>query len=534
MKLYPTNTNITYTAVASTAGMPSNTFNYTWSFSDGSANALGASVAKAWASVGSPIATVTAVDTLTNGSASVAKQISVADPNAAWLATAMSAYVIGDYLYRFNQTTSMVQRMYLKTSAGVRFTWVDYAKFTVGTNDQVYLYVAGSNIYVSVVPSGSFGTTSSLYHIVGTDTVNNTNAVLVSGLTLTAQSPTAHDCADNPTAGQVGTGVLIDLYVNGSLYTSATSSNNSTVNLADSLTLGNRIQGTKSSFNNIYPVEHRVRTNNSILPIQFSSSISKTWTPKYLWDVSAVPTNKHQYVDEISGSWTFSTPFGNISDSSTVSELTLVYGSSWTFTQAASGYELQLDTSIPNKVVHSGSGYSVYLSSYVLIGHNPIYMQYVNRYSDIIVPMYSVSFSTTNTLASPLLQYPSKGVYGVGTPAPTSFFRIGLSDGTYYDDYTTTTFPASMYGMIVDSSHNYYQVLYNSGTSTYSIGKSGGTFYPLTMPPCAYVDGAGNIYTMNQANDGSGIYFAISKNGTLVQNIYDGVTLYVSPGDLIY
>jgi hypothetical protein len=533
MKLYPTNTNITYTAVASTAGMPSDTFSYTWSFSDGSAHASGASVAKAWASIGSPIATVTAVDTLTNGSASVAKQISVADPNAAWLATAMSAYVIGDYLYRFKQTTSMVQRMNLKTAAGVRFTWVDYAKFTVGPNDQVYLYIAGNNIYIGLVPAGSFGKASSLYQIVGTDTVNNTNAVLVSGLILTAQSPTAYDCADGPVAGQVGTGTLVDLYVNGSLSVAATSSNNSTVNLADSLTLGNRDQGTKTSFNNIYPVEHRVRPNNSILPIQFSSSISKTWTPKYLWDVSAVPTNKHQYVDEISGSWTFTTPFGTVSDSSTVSELTLVAGSSFTYTQSASGYEPQLDVSVPNKVRHTGGGYSVYLSSYVLGGTNPIYMQYVNRYSDIIVPMYAVSFTTTNSLASPLLQYPSRGVYGVGTPAPTSFFRVGLSDGTYYDDYTSTTFPASMYGMIVDSSHNYYQILYSPGPS-YTIGKAGGTFYPLTMPPCAYVDGAGNIYTMNQANDGSGIYFAISKNGTLVQNIYDGVTLYVSPGDLIY
>ena len=75
---YPINQPITYTAVASTQGQQSNTFNYAWAFDD-STTASAASTAKTWATAGNHLATVTATDTTTLGTATAYKTISVSD-----------------------------------------------------------------------------------------------------------------------------------------------------------------------------------------------------------------------------------------------------------------------------------------------------------------------------------------------------------------------------------------------------------------------------------------------------------------------
>ena len=85
---YPINQPITYTAVASTQGQPSDTFTYAWAFDD-TTTANTATTNKTWASTGSHLATVTATDTITGGSATASKYISCKDWSLlTWVSTA--------------------------------------------------------------------------------------------------------------------------------------------------------------------------------------------------------------------------------------------------------------------------------------------------------------------------------------------------------------------------------------------------------------------------------------------------------------
>ncbi len=73
---YPINQPITYTAVASTVGMPSDTFTYAWSFDDGGTGNT-ASLSHTWTATGSRTATVTATDNVTLAVATASKTINV-------------------------------------------------------------------------------------------------------------------------------------------------------------------------------------------------------------------------------------------------------------------------------------------------------------------------------------------------------------------------------------------------------------------------------------------------------------------------
>ena len=73
---YPINQPITYTAVASTQGAPSNAFTYAWAFDDGG-TANTASATHTWTTTGNHLATVTATDTTTGGTATASKTISI-------------------------------------------------------------------------------------------------------------------------------------------------------------------------------------------------------------------------------------------------------------------------------------------------------------------------------------------------------------------------------------------------------------------------------------------------------------------------
>jgi hypothetical protein len=74
---YPTNQAITYTAVAATQGQPGDAFTYAWAFDDGG-NGTGASLSHTWTTTGSHLATVTATDTTTLGSATASKAVRIA------------------------------------------------------------------------------------------------------------------------------------------------------------------------------------------------------------------------------------------------------------------------------------------------------------------------------------------------------------------------------------------------------------------------------------------------------------------------
>lgn len=84
---YPINQPITYTAVAATQGQPSNTFTYAWAFDD-TTTANTASTNKTWTTIGNHLATVTATDTTTLGTAVATKTISCKDwTQLAWVST---------------------------------------------------------------------------------------------------------------------------------------------------------------------------------------------------------------------------------------------------------------------------------------------------------------------------------------------------------------------------------------------------------------------------------------------------------------
>lgn len=82
MSKYPTNSAVTYTAVASTQGNPSATFTYAWVFDDGGTGSI-ASLAHTWTTDGSHLATVTATDAVTGGTATAMNTISTS--SATWV-----------------------------------------------------------------------------------------------------------------------------------------------------------------------------------------------------------------------------------------------------------------------------------------------------------------------------------------------------------------------------------------------------------------------------------------------------------------
>ena len=79
--IYATGTPLTYTAVASTQGQPSDTFTYAWVFDDNTV-ATGSSYSKTWATIGNHISNVTATDTVTGGTATASKVVTVAGGSA--------------------------------------------------------------------------------------------------------------------------------------------------------------------------------------------------------------------------------------------------------------------------------------------------------------------------------------------------------------------------------------------------------------------------------------------------------------------
>jgi hypothetical protein len=87
---YPTNYNITYTAVGQTQGA-SNPFTYAWTFDDGT-TANTATTLKQWATEGLHSATVVATDTVTGGSAESTKMISTLNLYFPDLPTAKSGH----------------------------------------------------------------------------------------------------------------------------------------------------------------------------------------------------------------------------------------------------------------------------------------------------------------------------------------------------------------------------------------------------------------------------------------------------------
>lgn len=96
MSKYPTNVAVTYIALASTQGMPGNTFVYSWSFDDGGSGS-GASLAHTWTTDGNHIATITATDNITLGTATANKLLSTS--SATWVGNTAAARDWGTITY---------------------------------------------------------------------------------------------------------------------------------------------------------------------------------------------------------------------------------------------------------------------------------------------------------------------------------------------------------------------------------------------------------------------------------------------------
>jgi len=75
---YPVGSSIPYAASASTPGLPSDTFTYSWAFDDGGTG-VNASLNHTWGTTGAHSATVTATDTNTLGTATASKSVQI-DP----------------------------------------------------------------------------------------------------------------------------------------------------------------------------------------------------------------------------------------------------------------------------------------------------------------------------------------------------------------------------------------------------------------------------------------------------------------------
>ncbi len=84
---YPINQAITYSALATTPGRPSDTFTYNWVFDDSSIGS-GSSLSHTWTTPGPHLATVTAADDQAGTSATTSKTITTADWSAmTWTST---------------------------------------------------------------------------------------------------------------------------------------------------------------------------------------------------------------------------------------------------------------------------------------------------------------------------------------------------------------------------------------------------------------------------------------------------------------
>ena len=73
---YGINEILTYAATASTTGMPSNSFTYAWTFDDGGTGSA-SSTTHAWTTSGYHLASVTATDTTTSGTATASKTVHI-------------------------------------------------------------------------------------------------------------------------------------------------------------------------------------------------------------------------------------------------------------------------------------------------------------------------------------------------------------------------------------------------------------------------------------------------------------------------
>lgn len=78
--IYPTNYDITYTALAATEGLPNDTFSYAWTFDDNTVGA-GNTLSKSWATDGNHLATVLATDNQTGGVGTDNKTITTSSPS---------------------------------------------------------------------------------------------------------------------------------------------------------------------------------------------------------------------------------------------------------------------------------------------------------------------------------------------------------------------------------------------------------------------------------------------------------------------
>lgn len=88
---YPVGTALTYAALATTVGAPTDSFTYLWSFDDGGSG-VGASVSYTWGTNGPHSATVTATDTTTLGTAVASKLVTIDSFVWSLAATAMPYY----------------------------------------------------------------------------------------------------------------------------------------------------------------------------------------------------------------------------------------------------------------------------------------------------------------------------------------------------------------------------------------------------------------------------------------------------------
>lgn len=115
---------VTYTALASTAGFPTNQFSYLWEFGDGG-TAYTASTQKIWSTLGPQTATVTATDSVSLGRASASKEITLTQlpeptmPTHQWTAIKISKdSAVGISIARSSTTNDSIFRT---INAGV--TW---------------------------------------------------------------------------------------------------------------------------------------------------------------------------------------------------------------------------------------------------------------------------------------------------------------------------------------------------------------------------------------------------------------------------
>ncbi len=135
---YPINQPITYTAVASTVGMPSNTFTYAWAFDDGGTGNT-ASLSHTWSLTGLHTATVTATDSVTLASASASKAINIM--NYAWslLGQTSGSGPVGNGIWGIQGTKLLIAPALTSTSTLI----YDFSNNTFSTGPTLNLGFSG-------------------------------------------------------------------------------------------------------------------------------------------------------------------------------------------------------------------------------------------------------------------------------------------------------------------------------------------------------------------------------------------------------